>query len=98
MIIPIRWRSGSEDIPIEQLEWVMLELNGELLQPLDKSQMGHRGAIGSCGSGGGAAVAAAAAASRKRRVELGSVKVDTDVSKTHDQGNTSFRVQRVCSF
>mmetsp|Transcript_5386 Transcript_5386/g.10977 ORF Transcript_5386/g.10977 Transcript_5386/m.10977 type:complete len:118 (-) Transcript_5386:1975-2328(-) len=89
MIIPIRQRTGqSEDIPVDKLEWVMLELNGELLQPLDKIHTIQQGAVGPGG-------ASAAASSKKRTVELGSVRVDTDVSP-NDEGSTCSLVQHVC--
>mmetsp|Transcript_9326 Transcript_9326/g.19624 ORF Transcript_9326/g.19624 Transcript_9326/m.19624 type:complete len:149 (-) Transcript_9326:359-805(-) len=81
MIIPIRQRTGqSEDIPVDKLEWVMLELNGELLQPLDKIHTIQQGAVGPGG-------ASAAASSKKRTVELGSVRVDTDGIATLIIGN-----------
>lgn len=89
MIIPIRQCTGqSEDIPIEKLEWVMLELNGELLQPLDKSHTNQHEANVS-------GDASAAACRKRRKIELGSVRVDTDVSP-NDKGFPFSLAQHVC--
>lgn len=63
MIIPIRAPANAGDESTEKVEWVMLELNGELLKPLDEENCPiiNEDDI-------------------KRRVELGLVKFDSDVS------------------
>ena len=67
MMIPIRAPTSDAEVA-GKLEWVMLELNGELLKPLDQSL---RGASQSQPSSDN---------DIRRRVELGSVKIDADVS------------------
>ena len=66
MIIPIRAPENIDGQPTEKVEWVMLELNGELLKPLDEE--GKKVSI------------AVDANDIRRRVELGAVKFDGDVS------------------
>ena len=70
MMIPICAPTNDAEAA-GKLEWVMLELNGELLKPLDQSL---RGASQSQPSGD-------YDNDMRRRVELGSVKIDADVSK-----------------
>ena len=79
MIIPIRAPTHSESA--EKVEWVMLELNGELLKPLDQSLQASR---------------ATSSLPRgtndndndiRRRVELGSVKLDDEGAPTLIIGN-----------
>ena len=60
MIIPIRTPANAASVG--KSEWLMIELNGELLRPLDESL--------------GSSVVTAG-----RRVELGAVKFDSDVSR-----------------
>ena len=72
MIIPIR---ASADSDTEKVEWVMLELNGELLKPLDEPRR--------IPFPDGTAVDDV-----RRRVELGSLKFDADVS--------AIRVEKYC--
>ncbi|KAL3790124.1 hypothetical protein ACHAW5_007731 [Stephanodiscus triporus] len=67
MIIPIR---ASADSDTEKVEWVMLELNGELLKPLDEPRLTPQGNLLPDGT----------VNDIRRRVELGSVKFDADVS------------------
>lgn len=81
MIIPILASAGPEST--EGLEWVMLELNGELLKPLDINDetSHHRNPRRSRSlSPDGTAAAAADDDDVRRRVELGSVRFDSDVS------------------
>ena len=67
MIIPIRApANNADDESTEKVEWVMLELNGELLKPLDEENRREANIINEDDI--------------KRRVELGSVKFDSDVS------------------
>ena len=67
MIIPIRApANNADDESTEKVEWVMLELNGELLKPLDEENRREATIINEDDI--------------KRRVELGSVKFDSDVS------------------
>jgi hypothetical protein len=67
MIIPIR---ASADSDTEKVEWVMLELNGELLKPLDEPRLTLQENLLPDGT----------VNDIRRRVELGSVKFDADVS------------------
>lgn len=66
MIIPIRAPENIDGQPTEKVEWVMLELNGELLKPLDEERKKVSIALD--------------ANDIRRRVELGAVKFDGDVS------------------
>ena len=68
-IIPIR---ASEDPESSgEVEWVMLELNGELLKPLDEPRrIPQANLLPDC----------TAVDDVRRRVELGSLKFDADVS------------------
>jgi len=66
MIIPIRAPENIDGQPTEKVEWVMLELNGELLKPLDEERKKVSIALD--------------ANDIRRRVELGAVKFDVDVS------------------
>ena len=68
MIIPIR-APDNNGLSTKKVEWVKLELNGELLRPLDESS--PRSVTSSL---------AGAVDGSNRRVELGSVKFDADVS------------------
>jgi hypothetical protein len=69
MIIPIRAATNEST---EKVEWVMLELNGELLKPLDdESSTSQKTTVNNL----------------KRRVELGSVKFDSDGAPTLIIGN-----------
>lgn len=61
MIIPIRAPSKSDSVG--DAEWVMLELNGELLRPMDETMQSTQ------------------IDSIKRRVELGSLNFNADVSE-----------------
>ena len=68
MIIPIRApANNADDQSTEKVEWVMLELNGELLKPLDEENHRREATI-------------IDEDDIKRRVELGSVQFDSDVS------------------
>ena len=68
MIIPIRApANNADDESTEKVEWVMLELNGELLKPLDEENRREETIINN-------------EEDIKRRVELGVVKFDSDVS------------------
>ena len=64
MIIPIRAPSISHSAG--KTEWVMLELNGELLRPIDETMKPPQ--------------VNASVDTIKRRVELGSLNFDADVS------------------
>jgi hypothetical protein len=68
MIIPIRAATNKS---AEKVEWVMLELNGELLKPLDDESSTSQTTVNNL----------------KRRVELGSVKFDSDGAPTLIIGN-----------
>lgn len=68
MIIPLRPSTQNGD-GIENVEWVMIELNGELLKPLDHNET-TSSSNGDDKNG------------NKNRLELGSVKFDSAVS-TH---------------
>lgn len=84
MIIPIVASAGSESN--EGMEWVMLELNGELLRPLDIDDDGMRHrrpplrSRSSSRPDGLDAAVAPGDDDKRRRVELGSVRFDADVS------------------
>ena len=65
MIIPIRAPSRSDSVG--DAEWVMLELNGELLRPVDETMQSTQD---------NALIDAI-----KRRVELGSLHFNADVSE-----------------
>ena len=71
MIIPIRAPENGEST--DQVEWVMIELNGELLKPLDEIK-----------SSATKSALPMSADEMKRRVELGSIKFDSDVSSYAD--------------
>ena len=73
MIIPIRAPTTGD--ATEKVEWVMLELNGELLKPLDEEK--RRTTTGLPTKSSGSVIDEV---DIKRRVELGSVKFDSDVS------------------
>ena len=73
MIIPIRAPTTGD--ATEKVEWIMLELNGELLKPLDEEK--RRTATGFPTKSSGSVIDEV---DIKRRVELGSVKFDSDVS------------------
>ena len=70
MIIPIRAPDNNGSISTKKVEWVKLELNGELLKPLDVESSPRSVTSSLPGTVDGS----------KRRVELGSVKFDADVS------------------
>jgi hypothetical protein len=73
MIIPILASADPEST--ERVEWVMLELNGELLKPLNlepNHQTPQQARLLPDGS--------TSANDVRRRVELGSVKFDANVS------------------
>jgi hypothetical protein len=73
MIIPLRPSTQNKQSGdgIENVEWVMIELNGELLRPLD-----HNETISSSNGDDDNG--------NKNRLELGSVKFDSAVStRTH---------------
>jgi hypothetical protein len=72
MIIPIRAATNPEST--EKVEWVMLELNGELLKPLDDKSSGTTSSQTTVDN-------------LRRRVELGSVKFDKDGAPTLIIGN-----------
>ncbi|KAL9183459.1 hypothetical protein ACHAXT_004315 [Thalassiosira profunda] len=72
MIIPIR-TPDADALDAEKVEWVMLELNGELMKPLTESQRAPGNAPDADDS--------------RRRVELGSVKFDADGAPTLIIGN-----------
>ena len=72
MIIPIRAPTTGD--ATEKVEWIMLELNGELLKPLVEEK--RRTATGFPTKSSGVIDEV----DIKRRVELGSVKFDSDVS------------------
>ena len=72
MIIPIRAPTTGD--ATEKVEWIMLELNGELLKPLDEEK--RRTATGFPTKSSGVIYEV----DIKRRVELVSVKFDSDVS------------------
>lgn len=65
MIIPIRAPSSSDSAG--EAEWVMIELNGELLRPMDETMQPPQ--------------VNASVDTIKRRVELGSLNFDADVSE-----------------
>ena len=69
MIIPIHAPANADST--EKVEWVMIELNGELSKPLDEARRTSQVAASLPG----------AVDDSRRRVELGSVKFDADVSK-----------------
>jgi len=69
-IIPIRSPENAESV--DKVEWVMLELNGELLKPLDEARRTAQQTKSSLPDG--------SCDNIRRRVELGSVKFDADVS------------------
>jgi len=73
MIIPIRAPENIDGQPTEKVEWVMLELNGELLKPLDEERKKVSIALD--------------ANDIRRRVELGAVKFDGDGAPTLIIGN-----------
>lgn len=72
MIIPIRAAANPEST--EKVEWVMLELNGELLKPLEDESSGTTSSQTTVNN-------------LRRRVELGSVKFDVDGVPTLIIGN-----------
>ena len=72
MIIPIRAPTTGD--ATEKVEWIMLELNGELLKPLDEEKRRTTTGLPTKSSG------VIDEVDIKRRVELGSVKFDSDVS------------------
>mmetsp|Transcript_26926 Transcript_26926/g.45877 ORF Transcript_26926/g.45877 Transcript_26926/m.45877 type:complete len:146 (+) Transcript_26926:17-454(+) len=76
MIIPINAPAHGDST--KKVEWVMIELNGELSKPLDDSRRAAQAASAPLsGDAGGC----------KRRVELGSVKFDPDGAPTLIIGN-----------
>ena len=72
MIIPIRAPTTGD--ATEKVEWIMLELNGELLKPLVEEKRRTATGLPTKSSG------VIDEVDIKRRVELGSVKFDSDVS------------------
>lgn len=82
MIIPIRAPDDAEST--EKVEWVMLELNGELLKPLDESRQTPKSAASLPDADG-------TANGKRRRVELGSVKFDADGAPTLIIGNHALK-------
>eukprot|EP00584_Thalassiosira_punctigera_P013927 CAMPEP_0172555494 /NCGR_PEP_ID=MMETSP1067-20121228/58449_1 /TAXON_ID=265564 ORGANISM="Thalassiosira punctigera, Strain Tpunct2005C2" /NCGR_SAMPLE_ID=MMETSP1067 /ASSEMBLY_ACC=CAM_ASM_000444 /LENGTH=144 /DNA_ID=CAMNT_0013344017 /DNA_START=63 /DNA_END=497 /DNA_ORIENTATION=- len=79
MIIPIRAPANVDSV--EKVEWVMIELNGELSKPHDESRRTSQAASSSSGAVDGSG----------RRVELGSVKFDADGDPTLIIGNHQLR-------
>mmetsp|Transcript_27369 Transcript_27369/g.57100 ORF Transcript_27369/g.57100 Transcript_27369/m.57100 type:complete len:145 (-) Transcript_27369:315-749(-) len=75
MIIPIRAPKNAEST--EKVEWVMIELNGELSKPTDDLRRAPQAAMSLPG----------AVDNNKRRVELGSVKFDVDGAPSLIIGN-----------
>mmetsp|Transcript_3494 Transcript_3494/g.6380 ORF Transcript_3494/g.6380 Transcript_3494/m.6380 type:complete len:146 (-) Transcript_3494:238-675(-) len=75
MIIPIHAPANADST--EKVEWVMIELNGELSKPLDESRRTSQAAASLPG----------AVDDSRRRVELGSVKFDADGAPTVIIGN-----------
>ncbi|KAL3764180.1 hypothetical protein ACHAWU_003992 [Discostella pseudostelligera] len=73
MIIPIRAPSSSD--PAGEAEWVMIELNGELLRPMDETMQPQPSQVNT------------SVDTIKRRVELGSLNFDADGAPTLIIGN-----------
>ncbi len=80
MIIPIRASVDPESA--EEVEWVMLELNGELLKPLEEPRRIPQ-----------ANLLPDSTAVNDVRVELGSLKFDADVSAVGVEENRRHSAQ-----